>query len=231
MKTYLRSSAPVIENDKLMTIITDYREKHSGIPGMLLQKGANVRINNLKTGDYIINNQIVIERKSSEDFIQSLVSGRLFQQCARLRSSASRSLLLIEGDLYHTRHQISKPAVKGALLSVTASWQLAVIYSENPEDSANLIFMLGNQELQQNYILRYNSYKPKKLKNQRLRFLQGLPNIGAVMAFRMYEHFGSILAVVNADVKELQGVEGIGKKSAVKIREFLSGKSFTPPNF
>ena len=84
-------------------IIADYREKPSGIPDKLIQKNVGVSITTLPVGDYIINEQIIVERKSAEDFIVSIINNRLFEQCARLKRNAERSFLLIEGNPYKTR--------------------------------------------------------------------------------------------------------------------------------
>jgi len=211
-------------SNNLIIISADYREKPSGIPDLLIQSGAAVNFIQLKVGDYVINDEIVVERKSAEDFIQSLVSGRLFIQCANLSRTCLRPLLLLEGNPYQTAHKIDRQAIKGALLSIVTAWQVPVIYSKNHEDSAAMILMLTKQTLQQSHLVKFSSYKPKRIKNHRLRFLQGLPKTGTVTASRLLEHFGSIEAVVNADIKALQGINGIGKVVAEKIREFLSGK-------
>lgn len=51
----------------------------------------------LATGDFLIDNEVLIERKSVDNFAASLIDGRLFRQVARLAHSGYRSLLLIEG--------------------------------------------------------------------------------------------------------------------------------------
>ena len=56
----------------MIKITCDFREKRSGIPEMLIQKNAEVGFSNLIAGDYIINNQIIVERKSAEDCISFL---------------------------------------------------------------------------------------------------------------------------------------------------------------
>ena len=213
---YLDHPLPVIE--------ADYREKLSGIPELLRETGAEVNLCQLKTGDYIINNEMIVERKSADDFVQSLISTHLFIQCSRMRKTGLRPFLLLEGNPFNTSHQIDRQAVKGALLSVIASWQIPVIYSKDQQDSASQMVLLAKQELQRGEWVNWNSHKPKKLKNHRLRFLQGLPCTGPVTAGRLYEYFGSIEAVMEADINELQKVEGIGKKSAEKIKQFISGK-------
>jgi len=204
-------------------ITADYREKTSGIPDRLIEEGAIVNFLNLKAGDYIINNEIIIERKSAEDFVQSVISGRLFTQCVLLKKMFMNPLLILEGDPYNTLHKIDTRAIKGALLSIVASWQIPIVYSDNTMDSAAAILMLSKQKLQQVSLMNYNCYKPKKIKSHRLKFLQGLPKTGPVIADRLLDKFGSIQAVVNADVKALMEVDGIGKVMAEKIRTFITG--------
>lgn len=61
-----------------LTIKTDLRKKGSDIPDLLIQKNVDVIITPLPVGDYIINDQIIIERKSAEDFVSLLINKRLF---------------------------------------------------------------------------------------------------------------------------------------------------------
>lgn len=124
-------------------ITADYREQASGIPTLLAEKGIYIQLSRLDTGDYILNNELVIERKSAVDFIQSLVSGRLFNQCSRMVRLGMQPLILLEGNLYETDHRIDPKALKGALLAVSASWRIPVIHSKDKVDTAELLYMLS----------------------------------------------------------------------------------------
>jgi len=68
-------------------------------------------------------------------------------------------------------------------------------------------------------------YKPKKPKNQQLYLLQGLPEVGPAIAFRLLMRFGSLNKIMRATEKQLLKVDGIGKTKALKIVEFIH-KSF-----
>ncbi|MFH1319742.1 MAG: ERCC4 domain-containing protein [Bacteroidota bacterium] len=204
-------------------ITADYREKPSGIPDKLIQKDVEVSITSLPVGDYIINDQIIVERKSAEDFIQSIINNRLFDQCARLKRKAERSFLLIEGNPYKTNHDIDKQAIRGAILSIMVSWQIPIMFSKDTEDSAEILIMTGKQAIKENRLIPLiNGYKPKKIKSHRLRFLQGLPSIGPKLANRLFDNFGNIESVIVAPVEELMGIDGIGKKGASRIKEFVT---------
>lgn len=56
---------------------------------------------------------------------------------------------------------------------------------------------------------------------KQLYLLQGLPQIGPMLAKRLLKHFKSVSNVVNASVQDLAEVNGLGKVSAEKIREVL----------
>jgi len=64
-------------------------------------------------------------------------------------------------------------------------------------------------------------YRPKRLKSKQLYLLQGLPQVGPMLAKRLLKHFKSVSNVVNASVQDLKEIDGIGKVSAKKIREVL----------
>ncbi len=204
-----------------LTIIADNREISSGIPDILAANSVTVVMQQLVTGDYMIDNDIVIERKTSTDFVQSIINGRLFGQCARLRKSGAAPLIIVEGNPFKTNHKISAEAIKGALLSVSLSWQIPVIRSSGKEDTARLIMMASQQNLHPTGLLRKKGIKPKKLQRQQDFLLQSLPGIGPELANRLLLHFKTIEQIVIADVKALKKVEGIGKSKAEAIHAFF----------
>ena len=206
----------------IIKIICDFRERNSGIPKLLEDKKIDISFSNLITGDYIINDQIIVERKTAEDFIQSVMNNRLFEQCSKLKKVPGRILILIEGNPYKTEHKIDTRAVKGVILSILTAWQIPVIYSQSIDCSVELLMMLGTQSLKDNvYIRTYKGYKPKKIKSQRLRFLQGIPSAGPAIAGRLMDYFGNIKSIVNASCDELKKIKGIGKKNAKRIIDFF----------
>lgn len=204
-----------------ITIIADNRENSSGVPSLLSNNNINVQMMQLMVGDYMINDDIVIERKTKEDFVQSILDGRLFSQCAGLRKTGLTPLIIVEGNPYETRHNISAEAIKGALLSISLSWQIPVIRSSGKEDTVHLMVMAARQGKRSPAFVLKKSRKPKKKQNQQHYFLQGIPGVGAALAYKLLTHFSSIEKLILADVKELGEVEGIGKIKADKIFHFF----------
>ena len=202
-------------------LTADNCEKSSGIPGLLRNRFANLQMAQLSAGDYMINDEIVIERKTKEDFVQSLMDGRLFAQCAKLRKTGMIPLFIVEGNPYKTAHHIAPTAIKGALLSINLSWQIPIIKSSGKEDTADIIVMAAKQELNARYFVRKSGKKPKKRQNQQHYFIQGLPGVGPKLAHKLLGHFNTIEKIIRADTATLSEVEGIGRKKAEQLFRFF----------
>jgi ERCC4-type nuclease len=71
-------------------IIADDRESTSGIFEHLTSfSDVRLHIERLLTGDYIVDNTMIFERKAAADFAESLVDTRLFSQARRPKRSAT----------------------------------------------------------------------------------------------------------------------------------------------
>lgn len=208
-----------------IVIEIDYREKDSGIIGILqAQENFIVGVKKLSIGDYLINKHIAVERKTTKDFVISIIDGRLFSQAARLKRHTDVQFMIIEGtDLFHTGYEIDPQAIKGALVSLSVSWQIPLIFSKSPCGTAEILTLAGRQDGKfYEQMLKRLGRKPRRIQTQKLYFLQGLPGIGPGIAKRMLEYFGSIEKVINANEYELSCIRGIGKKKASSIRKIIT---------
>jgi len=201
----------------------DHSERHSGLLHALHQAGTfDVQMVRLATGDYLINNEVLIERKTIADFATSLVDGRLFPQVARLAHSDHRALLLIEGPTPAAMPDVHPHALDGALTSLAGMWRLPVLHSDDPEHSLRILQHLAHQVCRpQHGILRRYDRKPKRLASRRLYLLQGLPGVGPSLAHRLLCAFGSVERVITADAAALTEVRGLGPKKAARIRDLV----------
>ena len=209
--------------DKIQ-VVADFRERSSGVIEALRKKGdIAVSESALKTGDYLINGSITVERKTCRDFCISIIDGRLFRQVARLKKEAPRPVLVIEGGcLLHTGIDIDENAVRGALASVSICWYIPVIFSRDAQGTANFLEIAGRQDLvfKKELWLRPGR-KPKRERRRQLYILQGLPEVGPKKARALLDHFGSIESIVSAPEKDLTEVPFIGKKTASAIRNIV----------
>ena len=69
---------------------------------------------------------------------------------------------------------------------------------------------------------RFAGKRPKMKRRVQLQMLQGLPGIGPERACRLLDKFGSIDAVLRAEIEELMDVSGVGMKTATTIRWVVS---------
>ena len=65
--------------------------------------------------------------------------------------------------------------------------------------------------------------KPKAptLREQQLAVLAALPGVGPVLAARLLDHFGSLLAILAADASGLAAVPGVGSATAERLADLL----------
>jgi len=204
-----------------ISIVADNRETRSGIPLMLDKRNVILEMAQLSAGDYIVNNEIIIERKTKEDFIQSIITGHLFSQCSKLRKSGLVPLIIVEGNPFQTNHLIKPEAIKGALLSVSLSWQIPVIKSVGKEDTVELILTAAYQAMHPPGFVKRKGRKPKMTSHLQHYLVQSLPMVGPALAYRLLDYFGSIEKIILAKADELQQVEGIGKRKAELLYNFF----------
>ena len=208
-----------------MVITVDDREKSSGVIEMLANEDIEVNIKHLPCCDYIINNEISIERKTGKDFLVSIIDGRLFRQASMMKNSLPRPVFLVEGNPFHVDMDFTPESIRGVILSLQVIWYVPVLFSKSKEDTCRIFKMIGEQEnTHTNLLTLRHGYRPKKLITKQLYLLQGLPNVGPLLAKRMLEHFGTVRSVMQSDIKALLAIEGIGKKKAERICDVLDAK-------
>lgn len=207
-----------------LEVVVDDREQPSGvIEHLMSHETIRVTIRRLKLGDYLIDNRVLIERKTVSDLSISIIDGRLFRQACFLAESTYRPLLLIEGHVTGEEVSgVSREAIQGAIITLAIFLNIPCLRSLDVKESANLIYYAGAQ-MQRNIsrgVYRHG-YRPKRRRNKQLFILQGLPGIGPARAERLLETFGSIENVFHADVEALSHIAGIGCKTAKAIRDLV----------
>jgi DNA excision repair protein ERCC-4 len=202
-------------------IVADDRENAGGVIAELRKRpDVSVEVRRLTVGDFVIEDQALIERKTLVDFARSVVDARLFRQAAALIQTRHRAALILEGIAVGSGGAggVSREAMQGALITVGMFYGLSVLRARDAAETALLLVFLGRQARQ---IARGGlprpGYRPKGKRARQLFLLQGLPGVGPGRAGRLLDRFGSVRAVAAASPRELEGVEGIGATTAEKI--------------
>ncbi|WP_457742648.1 DEAD/DEAH box helicase [Thermococcus sp.] len=212
-----------VRRPKGIVIYVDSRELRSGVPKLLKEFGAEIEVKTLDVADYVVSEDVGIERKSANDFIQSIIDGRLFDQVERLKRAYEKPVIILEGELYGIRN-VHPNAIRGAIASVTVDWGVPILFSSGKEETAHFIYLLAKREQEERRKeVRLRSEKKALTLAERQRLIvEGLPNVSSTLAKRLLRHFGNVERVFTATEEELKEVEGIGEKKAREIRRVIT---------
>ena len=207
-------------------IIIDHREYRSKVVRNLMELGISIDSQQLNVGDYILSSRIGVERKKVDDFLNSLINGKLFTQISKLRDAYSRPMLIIEGEGLLTKRNIKHNAIFGSLVSIMIDYGIPIFTTKNDIETANILSLAAKREQKKDK--KTVSIRGEKtamsIKEQQQFILEGLPNISSILANRLLSHFKSIKDIFNATEEELQEVNGIGKNIAIKIIEIINNE-------
>ncbi|KYH39268.1 MAG: DEAD/DEAH box helicase [Candidatus Hecatellales archaeon B24] len=203
-----------------LKVLVDYREGGSQVVRELLRLGVSIELRSLQVADYVVSQDLAVERKRMEDFARSLMDGRLFSQARSLVSTYPRALLLVEGE--EASAGVQPQALLGAMLSLLYDFKLPVIWVRNPADAARVILLLARREQAAGKAYpALREGKPPTLREIQEYIVAGLPGVERTLARRLLKEFGSVEGVFKADRKELTRVKGVGEKLAERIRRVI----------
>lgn len=207
----------------MIEIYADMREERSGVIQRLREmEGYRVEVKALPTGDYVISPDVVIERKSAIDFVNSIMDSRIFEQIAKMKINYKNPIVLIEGDPFATRSKISEASLIGAISYINAIENVSILMLNNEAHTASMIAtMARHRQVGLGYEVPIRVGKPKSSSLSSRYIVEGLPGIGGKSAKKLLTHFGSPLKAVSATVEELTGVKGIGKDTAQRIYDAM----------
>ncbi len=217
-----------VERPKLQgryEILADIRERGSKTLELLfLDPELKVSVKQLPLGDYVVSEAVAIERKSAEDFIQSIIDGRLFDQAKRLSESYARPIVIVEGELSSVTRNVHPNAVRGAIISLITDFGVGVIFSKGPEETTAYIKLIAKREQEEKKRLpRLRGEKRiMTLPEMQQYIVESLPFVGPKLARELLKTFGTVEKVMTASERELARVEGIGPKRAKEIRRVLT---------
>jgi len=212
------------KKEKQVKIIVDHREYRSKVVRNLAVKGLLVEPQQLDVGDYILSSRIGVERKNVDDFLESLIAGKLFRQIAQLRDAYSRPILILEGENLLTKRNINHNAIFGSLASITVDFGVPVLTTKDASETADLLKVIAKREQKEDKKeVAVRGEKTQMSLRERQQFIiEGLPNISATIAKRLLTHFGSIKDITNAAEEELLEVKGVGKNIANDIIKLIN---------
>ncbi|MFC7044062.1 DEAD/DEAH box helicase [Halobacteriaceae archaeon GCM10025711] len=218
-------------DDETVEIVVDQRELDSAIAKDLSKReSVDVRLETLEVGDYVLSDRVAVERKSVEDFLDTLLGGdrSLFDQVGDLTRHYGRPLLILEGDDLYGARNVHPNAIRGALASLAVDYGVSLMRTADEADTADLLAVIAGREQQRDgrEVSLHGEKRAKTLDEQQEYVVSSIADIGPVTARSLLEAFGSVEAVLTASADDLTEVPGVGDVTADRIREVV-GSDYT----
>ncbi len=206
---------------KSILIYVDNRESRSRVVAALAVYECMIQPKMLMVGDYVVSDRVCIERKTSDDFLSSLVDKRLFEQMRGMKENFEKPILIIEGPSLYGRTGITPNAIRGALATIAVDWGIPILWTADAEETAGMIYWLAKREqVDQERAVSIREKKPRMTVAELQEYvISGLPGVSITLARRLLKKLRTIKSVINAGEEELKEVPGIGPEKAKKIRE------------
>jgi ERCC4-type nuclease len=215
------------KEEKPITIIMDSREA-SAAPKILKglkELGAEVKIEALQKGDYIISDMCAVERKTVHDFVYTLTRRYLFEQVFRLKEVYLKPFILIEGYLpiIYRFSKIQPQAVWGAMFAL-AKQGIFMIHTNSFKETIDFLYTAARQEqiVEKRAPVVHPIKKHETLAEAQIFFLASLPIIGREKAISLLKSYQTPLnAIISVD-EWAKDVHGLGPKITEKVKEVLN---------
>lgn len=171
---------------------------------------------------------ILVERKTPDDFLNSLRDGRLFPQLAEMQDQTPWSYLVITGEFLRSKNGnvISDRgetgwnwhAVQGALLTIQETG-VFVTYAGGDADYEACILRLGNRDRSPDLLLEPPKF-PKILSAQEA-IVASLPGIGTERLKAVMDYCGTPAWALVALTDPTSEIPGVPRSVKTKIRAAL----------
>jgi len=219
---------PEITKPSGLDIVVDHRESRNHVFSHLKDLDVNLKKEQLKAGDYICSDRVIIERKTTGDFLQSIMDQRIFRQAFDMRECYEIPLLILEGsneELFFERN-VHPNTIRGVLSSLAIDYRIPIIWTRNPKETADQIYWIAYREqIKEKRGLAVRCPKKLQTLGEQQEFLvSGLPQVNSKLSKNLLEKFKTPKRIFSAKPEKLMKVDGIGKSKAKKIWELLNGK-------
>lgn len=212
-----------------VVVISDNRETKSTVTAELFNdEEVDLQVeNNLEVADYVIGSDVAVERKTADDLVSTLTGDRdVFEQIGNIEATYGRAILLVEtksvGELYSKG--VHPNAIRGVLDAISSGYNADVFFTEGEEDTARWIKLLAkrSQDDSKTEVHAHGKKETSTPQEQVEYIVSSIDAIGPVNARRLLNHFGTVENIFTATVDELTEVEGIGEKTATKIKDIMT---------
>ena len=218
----------------MQKIIIDHRERNPKILRELAKHEVEIVKKQLISADFVIQTKTLegkiqtlgIERKTVNDFLNSIIDKRILTQLIQLKKNFDIPLLIIEGteNMYQIRN-FHPNSIRGMLTTIAVDFQIPIISTKNHRDTASFLITIAKRmDRPQRHFSLLKRKKPLTLNEQQEYIIESLPGIGPTLSKALLKKFNSVKAIINAEEEHLKKIEKIGPKKAGSMRKVIEEK-------
>lgn len=222
--------------EHVVQIIIDHREAASGLIDELVDYEyqtekkcvtTHVEVVTLEVGDIICSDRVMIERKSVDDFVDSVINPdrNMMGQMADLARTARRPIMILEGETIYGLRGIHPEALRANVTAVAVGFGIPIIPTSCVEETAAQVVTIAHREQFRDgrKISIPHTKRTVMTMPQRQEYVVSSigSGIGAATAKILLKHFGSVRAAMNASIEEIVMIKGIGTTTAKNIHDII----------
>lgn len=197
----------------------------------------------LEIGDYIFDD-VCFEAKSTFDFLQSVMSKRLWNQIDNMDRAYVNNIVIVHGSMEsainkwveHTRkpfqtnnhnlYRVARNKFYGAFGKIILDLDCNIIWTPSEKVAAKLIAVVCKMKPIDRDVYIPRIIKKRKITTTDLRIdiLTTIKGVSEKKAKKLIETYGSIMEIGETSPEEIQKLDGFGAVLAERIRNVLNSE-------
>lgn len=226
-----------------MTLYIDDREK--SIFCELIKKKAKkmnikTKVSRIEVGDYVIGD-VCFEAKSTQDFMVSLFSKRLWTQLDNMDRCFDVNFVIIYGSIEEaceignhmkgfdnippkSKDALLENKLRGAIGRIELDTDIQVIWTRNENEAAERLITIAKMAPIDRNIIKPTIHKRISTNDVRVDMLATVKGISEKKAKDLLNQFGSIMEVGECNINELCYIDGMGETVSKRLSKVLNSE-------
>jgi len=218
-------------------IIIDSRET-SDLSEFIISEASKLNILTekkwLEIGDYVYQD-VCFEAKSTIDFLQSVLNGRLWNQVDNMDRHYEYSIVIIHGSLHQVmaypkyvnldiNERLLTHKFYGAIGRLTLDTDCKVFWVESAQKAAKIVTTICKMRPVKRSVIQPTLLKRITTDDLRLDMLCTIKGVSKSKAKKIIERYGSVMEIGESNANELSSIDGIGPTIAKRIIDTLNSE-------